>query len=240
MSMNESLNLRKAVIALNNAGVLLIRRNRFRESIETFNGALRLMNKALDDVTVDVLPALQNSSNRTSLPPLCKTNIEIFDLAQLLVVSSEMDPLQVLEALEYRDSRICISIDITTELEFEEFDDSEMACKIVLYNYSVAHQLLASKTKERKLQAKLYSSGIEILRLINSLFSNETSLSLEENPTNLLVQLLVTRSIIMSLRSSEYKNEVINCLQTFLEITQSIESQLDLFQLMGPRAAAAA
>lgn len=253
--MSQTLKLHKAVVALNNAGVLLLQRNRCQEAMETFSDALKLMRNCIDfdndedededertEMPDSCQPALQNAWRRVSLAQ--GTRESISTNYPIHVFSSETNASDVYDSLVETQigNQVCIRIDVISDEE-QDFETTDINCAILLYNYGVAHGIQASQTKGTENKEKLRQACLHVFQLVESLLSqyfDEFTHGIYLYSKRLLVSLLLTRNLISITCDSNNNDASSKHLHSFLDLLTQIETQKSFFGVIENQTAAAA
>lgn len=163
----------KAAIALNNTAVGLLLRGFYRDALDTFQDAIKLIKFskfAADPENGAVVPAkdsleevlrlpLQQAWQRAAFPRGNQCDINPSKSAKsvciLKAVSSEYDPTTMNEALICAGSHSNTKFPMTIDpIDFESTSDMATAadfhCSVLLYNFAIAYECWATTTTDRK------------------------------------------------------------------------------------------
>lgn len=260
----------KAAVALNNMAVSLLQRQCYQDALDTFKDAITLIQFSLrtlvgrragdglnlfsvPGVLVDnVLQAAWHRYATSAMRPVLPALAGGAGDFAILTVSSQQDPSGVQGAISEAMSRngknsvfCCINVD---PVDFEEccIETIDLDSNLILYNFGIAHCLLASKLEantnfEGVLVQKLRQSGFHLFRLSEAFLKERLS----EPPfhfqggTVLLISALFTRSMVELASHLNYMEVSEYYRVAYVALLVSIDAQQNLLPTNVRQAAAA-
>jgi hypothetical protein len=235
--------IQRVVVALNNAGVTMLRRQYFKESMETFKDTLQLMRAIECCSDLDLIRKMCTGLlSHASANTIFSMNSDS-DQTQPNVIVSETDIVKQYESMEFQtqDCHICILLNGSDGVEFSESDQKLINCSALLYNYAIAHQINSKMTDNASSKHHINRQGLRLLELSRRIVDDFKLSSDFLDPRVLSVKMLVTRRLMAGSGDIIFTNDDRQTFaNSYTEVTEYICKEKQLLASLGPRASAMA
>jgi hypothetical protein len=203
----------KAAIALNNTAVSLLARGRYSGSLATFKDAIKFMGNvtapaevrsAAEEITgEEIRLALYHAGKRTSLGGISNSAGELKNGPVLKIVSSQCNTASIYAALTsctHSTSRH-VAFPMTIDLiDFEgcEDEDSDFHSGVILYNYGIASECLASTTTPSNNASvrEIHVNAHRIFKMASALLTELYQNDWDNTPTYFASKLLLLKTFL--------------------------------------------